>query len=121
MPTPADVFNPTWDQGRFIRMYTDSSTDPHLVVDPANEGRVWPPTSNQQLVWYNYSKVQQSGNDTAGQGRGSNWTLYLRETNHSWQHYKLGALLCVKSKRNMQAFFFDRGDEITFQNILSVH
>ena len=98
-PSPQDLFNNESGQGRFLRRYTNSSNDNHLVVDPANQGLVWPPTMNLQVPWTHSEPVD--GN-IANTGVGQ-WRLFIKPHRRNTSIYQHGDFVCVKSKHNGQA------------------
>jgi len=102
-PSPLSIYDASSGQGRYVRAYTDSATDPRLVVDPANNGTVWPPTRNAQAAWDDPREVSPGV-----------WSLSLRGRFEPWQ---AGALLAVKSKHQQNAYFFDGGDDVAFQRV----
>jgi hypothetical protein len=112
-PSPLDIYDAQSGQGRFLRAYTTSKTDPHLVVDPSNNETVWPPTSNWQVPW---DKPVFVG---VGAAPGSQrWLLTLRPgAPDSPPAYHAGDLVAVKSKHQMNAYFLAGGDDIIMQRI----
>ncbi|MFD0895719.1 right-handed parallel beta-helix repeat-containing protein [Luteolibacter ambystomatis] len=98
-PTPADIFNPTSDQGRFIRRYTNSKEDPQLVVK-----------DNVQLAW---REAKPLGDRL--------WQLDLVKKNLV-PNYQKGELIGIKSKHGGkghggQAYWLMEGSDFIFQSV----
>ncbi|BDS06294.1 hypothetical protein NT6N_13340 [Oceaniferula spumae] len=93
-PTPMDIFNAKSDQGRYIRRYTNSKTDPQLVVK-----------NNAQLAW-----------KTATHLGGQRWQLNLVKKNVV-PTYSKGDLLGIKSKHGGQTYKFMGGSDFIFKSI----
>jgi len=97
-PTPADIFNPDSDQGRYLRRYTDSRTDPQLIVE-----------NNEQIGWKTATHVD-----------GQRWKLELNQQNHT-PNYAVGDLVGIKSKHGGQTFRLFGGSDFTFKQIKWTH
>ncbi|BCU76385.1 hypothetical protein [Luteolibacter sp. LG18] len=98
-PTPADIFNPTSDQGRFLRRYTNSKEDPQLVVN-----------DNMQIAWREAKPLG-----------GRLWQLDLVKKNLV-PGYQKGELIGIKSKHGGkghggQAYWFMGGSDFIFQSV----
>ena len=93
-PTPAEIFNSEVDQGRFLRRFTDSKTDPQMIQD-----------HNTQVAWV-----------TARQISGQRWKFNLKGQDVA--PYSPGNLIGVKSKVGGQAYYFSGGSDFTFNDIL---
>jgi len=93
-PTPMDIFNPQSDQGRYIRQYTNSKTDPQIVVE-----------NDIQLAW-----------KTATHLGGQRWQLNLVKR-RAVPVYAKGDLLGIKSKHGGQTYWFNKGSDFIFQSI----
>ena len=96
-PSPADVFNKYWNQGRYLRRYVNSA-DPQIVTQ-----------SNGQIPWTSTSRLS-----------GNLWTIHLKNGNFK-PSYKVGDLIGVKSKCCVSgggsAYWFCRGDDIVFDHV----
>lgn len=112
-PSPRDIYDAQADQGRFLRAYTASRTDPHLVVDPANNETIWPPTTNEQVPWD--APVPIGDGASPGWQR---WLLTLKPNNSAGvPAYAAGDLIAVKSKHQMNSFFLAGGDDVAFESV----
>ncbi len=99
-PSPQDVYDPLFQEthhgtGRAIKRYIDSRTDPHIDESPVNVQYGW---------------------DSPEQVAGNRWKLKI-VTGRQAPPYKPGDLVCIKSKKGGQAYGFNRGSDITFQDI----
>jgi hypothetical protein len=99
-PTPAAIFDPASQQGRYLRQYTDDA-DPQLV----GQADVCSP---DQLPW-----------STASLVGGQRWTLQL-DNAKTTAPYPVGALIGIKSKHgtNAGAGFFASGSDLVFEDVL---
>lgn len=97
-PTPADIFNPESGQGRYVRQYTNSKTDPRLVVK-----------GNPQYAW---REAQPLG--------GRRWQLSLVKKN-TVPHYAVGDLIGIKSKHGGQTYWLMGGSDFLFKSIKWTH
>lgn len=93
-PTPADIFSPGSDQGRYLRRYTNSKTDPQLVVE-----------GNAQIAW---SDAKLLG--------GRIWQLNLVKKNLV-PKYRKGDLIGIKSKHGGQCYWFMGGSDFIFKSV----
>jgi hypothetical protein len=93
-PTLADVFNSVSHQGRYLRKYTDSKTDPQLITD-----------DNTQVPW-----------STAQLISGQRWQINLKRSGET-PNYARGDLIGIKSKVGGQAYWFSGGSDFTFDDI----
>lgn len=97
-PTPADLFDPASKQGRYLRRYTNSKTDPQLVVK-----------DNAQIPW----------RDAAPLGKRL-WQINLLKKN-SVPNYSKGDLIGIKSKRGGQAYWLMGGSDFIFNSVKWTH
>ncbi|BCX48132.1 hypothetical protein HAHE_20400 [Haloferula helveola] len=97
-PTPADIFNPQSDQGRYVREYVNSKTDPQLVVE-----------NNPQYAWREAVPLG-----------GQRWQLNLVKRN-AVPHYAKGALLGIKSKHGGQTYWLMGGSDFIFKSVKWTH
>lgn len=93
-PTPAEIFNPQSDQGRFLRRYTDSRSDPHMIEE-----------NNDQLPWVR-----------ATHAGGQRWEIVLKRKGEM-ADYAEGELIGIKSKHGGQTYWFDGGSDIVFESV----
>ncbi|MGH7939664.1 MAG: right-handed parallel beta-helix repeat-containing protein, partial [Limisphaerales bacterium] len=93
-PTPQDIYNPESDAGRYLRRYTDSKTDPQLMVD-----------DNRQIAWKSASLVSSN-----------RWRIYLVQSNQM-ANYKPGDLIGIKSKHGGQTYWLSGGSDFVFEDI----
>lgn len=93
-PSPKDIFDSGSDQGRYLRRFTDSRTDPQLVVE-----------DNPQLAW----------TDATPDGH-RRWRIHLRKKNVV-PGYSAGDLIAIKSKHGGQAYWLMGGSDFTFQSV----
>jgi hypothetical protein len=91
-PTPADIFDPNRNQGRYLRQCTDSA-NPQIVE-----------TDNRQLPW-----------ETATHVSGQRWKMNL--TFPDIAPYPVGSLVAIKSKHGGDACWLARGSDIVFNGI----
>jgi hypothetical protein len=99
-PSPQKIYL-NWDQGRYLRKYINSRTNPELVV-----------SNNDQIPWLSASP------DSIVPNR---WHIHLNRANYVAAHYQIGDLIGIKSKHEGQAFWFMGGYDIKFENILWTH
>jgi hypothetical protein len=92
-PTPDAIFNPHSDQGRFLRRYTNSRTDPQMISE-----------NNEQVPWVSASHVE-----------GQRWEFELKKNEVA--NYSQGDLIGIKSKHGGQAYWFDGGSDLVFQSV----
>lgn len=93
-PTPQDIYNPGSDAGRYLRRYTDSRTDPQLIVD-----------DNRQIAWKSASLVSSN-----------RWRLFLVKSNEV-ANYKPGDLIGIKSKHGGQTYWLFGGSDFVFEDV----
>lgn len=93
-PNPKEIFNRDSQQGRYLRAYTDSRTNPQLIEE-----------DNRQVAW-----------DSADYLGGTTWRINLRRRDLV-APYRKGELVAVKSKHGGQAYWFARGSDILFQDV----
>ena len=99
-PTPAMIFNPLSDQGRFLRQYTNSKTDPHLIQE-----------DNEQIPWTRAEHLE-----------GRRWELELKRK-RQLANYAQGALIGIKSKHGGetefggQTYWFMGGSDFLFDSV----
>ena len=97
-PTPQDIYqdipNSKTEQGRWLRRYTDSLTDPQLIVD-----------DNRQIAWKSASLVSSN-----------RWRIYLVRSNEV-ANYKPGDLIGIKSKHGGQTYQLFGGSDFVFEDV----
>ena len=93
-PTPADIFNPRSDQGRYLRRYTNSQTDPRIIQE-----------NNDQIPWVRASHLE-----------GQRWEIELKNKK-AVANYSKGDLVGIKSKHGGQAYWFMGGSDIVFDSV----
>lgn len=93
-PTPAMIFDPNSDQGRFLRRYTNSRTDPLIIQE-----------NNEQIAW-----------TRANQVAGQRWEILFRKQKHVASYAK-GDLIGIKSKHGGQTYWFMGGSDFIFQSV----
>jgi hypothetical protein len=99
-PTPAMIFNSLSDQGRFLRRYTNSKTDPQLVLE-----------DNEQLPWTRAKHLE-----------GRMWEIELKRKNQLASYAK-GDLIGIKSKHGGetefggQTYWFMSGSDFMFESV----
>lgn len=92
-PTPADIFNPQSGQGRYLRRYTNSRTDPQMIEE-----------NNDQIPWVRARHVE-----------GQRWELDLKKNEVA--NYSKGDLVGIKSKHGGQACWLMGGSDIVFESV----
>jgi hypothetical protein len=93
-PTPKDIFDSASTQGRYLRKYTNSVTNPQIVT-----------INNTQIQW-----------DSAVLISGSQWKMILKNKN-TITGYNKGELIGIKSKHEGETFWILGGNDILFENI----
>lgn len=99
-PTPAMIFNPLSDQGRFLRRYTNSKTDPQLIQG-----------DNEQIAWTRAKHLE-----------GRRWEIELKRKKQL-ANYAKGALIGIKSKHGGetefggQTYWFMGGSDFVFDSV----
>ncbi|SHJ45128.1 hypothetical protein SAMN02745181_2099 [Rubritalea squalenifaciens DSM 18772] len=97
-PTPLDIFNPDSSQGRYLRRYQDSKTDPQ-IIQPDNE----------QIPWQSARHIE-----------GQRWQLTLKRKSQT-ANYPLGSLIGIKSKHGGQTYWFMGGSDFIFDSVKWTH
>jgi hypothetical protein len=97
-PTPKDIFDSTSTQGRFLRKYTNSTTDPQMVT-----------SNNPQIAW-----------DSAVLISTSHWKMILRNKTII-AGYNTGDLIGIKSKHEGETYWIWGGNDISFENMKYTH
>jgi len=93
-PTPAEIFNPRSGQGRYLRRYTNSRTDPELIQQ-----------DNKQIPWTRAIHVKDR-----------QWKIeFKRKTELA--NYSKGDLVGIKSKHGGQTYWLMGGSDILFQDV----
>ncbi|MCP5536876.1 MAG: hypothetical protein H7A51_11680 [Akkermansiaceae bacterium] len=93
-PTPAMIFNPQSDQGRYLRRYTNSRNDPHLIE-----------ADNHQIPWVRARHL-----------RGRLWEIEFKRKSHV-ANYPKGALIGIKSKHGGQTYWLSKGSDFIFNSV----
>jgi hypothetical protein len=99
-PTPAMIFNRLSGQGRFLRRYTNSKTDPRLVQE-----------NNEQIPWTRAKHLE-----------GQRWEMELKKKNQL-ANYAKGSLIGIKSKHGGetefggQTYWFMGGSDFVFDSV----
>ncbi len=104
-PTPEMIFNPLSKQGRFLRRYTKSKSDPQVIEN-----------DNDQIPW---TRARHIG--------GRRWELELKQRKQV-ANYSKGDLVGIKSKHSTgdeefdgQAYWFMGGSDFLFQSVKWTH
>jgi hypothetical protein len=98
-PTPADIYHAEVQAGRYLRRYTDNAADPHLIE-----------TNNDQVPWSAASLVS-----------GRTYRFSVSDPTHQLAYYKVGDLVCIKSKSRGQTYWFAGSSDLIFKNIRWTH
>jgi len=99
-PTPAKIFNRLSDQGRFLRRYTNSKTDPRLIQE-----------DNEQIPWTRAVHLKDR-----------RWKIELKKKT-KLANYSKGDLIAIKSKHGGttefggQAYWFMGGSDFLFKAV----
>ncbi|MCA9245591.1 MAG: right-handed parallel beta-helix repeat-containing protein [Planctomycetales bacterium] len=99
-PTPAMIFNRLSDQGRYLRRYTNSRTDPQIIQE-----------DNEQIPW-----------TRAEHRSGRIWEIELKRRKQL-ANYPPGALIGIKSKHGGetefggQTYWFMKGADFRFESV----
>lgn len=93
-PDPDKIFDPANQQGRYLRCYTNSKTDPLLVQE-----------DNGQIAW---ARAKHVG--------GQRWEIELKNKNQL-AGYRQGDLIGIKSKHGGQAYWFMGGSDFVFDSV----
>lgn len=105
-PNPLQLYNNTSNQGRYLRRYTNSLTDPQVIQ-----------TNNAQIPWGYVNSVY-----TPPVLIGGNvWRFYLNNPSLLPSNYSIGDLVGVKSKHEGETYFIAGGNNIVFENIKWTH
>ena len=104
-PTPLDLWQDI-SQGRFLRRYTTSTTDPQVI-----------PVDNDQVP-YGWRSGAAKKPDLV---QGRQWRFYLNSTTLLLSNYHVGEYVGVKSKFEGQTYWFQRGSNLVFENIRWTH
>src|SRR5215469_8212820 len=97
-PSPGELFNPDRSgrsAGRYLRRYTDSADDPHLIE-----------SGNAQIPWSGAERISR------------NICRIILDNRQFKPDYHPGDFVCVKSKRNGNAYCFLGGNDITFDDVV---
>ncbi len=92
-PAP-DTLLKDWDQGRYFREYTNSRTDPNMILE-----------GNDHIPWRSVSRD------------GQNWKFLLNNP-REMVPYGIGALVGVKSKHGGNAYSFSGVRDVVMENLL---
>lgn len=98
-PTPAEIYDPNFQHGRWLRAYTKSATNPLMIHDP-----VIP--INRQVEWNTFTRLSET-----------RWQLNLSKPTEVVP-YKVGDLIGIKSKHLGNTYFFAHSSNIVFDHIL---
>lgn len=104
-PTPLELWQ-DWSQGRFLRRYTTSTTDPEVIA-----------VDNDQVPYGWRSGAAKK--PELVQGR--QWRFYLNSTTLLLSNYHVGESVGIKSKFEGQTYWFQRGSNLVFENIKWTH
>jgi len=104
-PTPDMIFDHLSDQGRFLKRYTDSKTDPQIIVQ-----------NNEQISWTHCKHLG-----------GRRWQLEIKPK-RKVADYSKGDFIGIKSKHSKgdaefdgQTYWFFSGSDILFQSVRWTH
>lgn len=103
-PTPLAIWD-FWEQGRYLRKYTSSKTDPQLIQ-----------SDNEQVPWGYRSSSYKQPEFISG-----HWRIYLNNPTLVLSNYKVGDLVGVKSKHVGNTYWFSTGKDLLFENIKWTH
>lgn len=98
VPKPAEIFDAKSDQGRYLRRYTNSKTDPQIVVK-----------DNPQFGWAVATPLG-----------GDRWQFNL-EKKKALPNYTKGDLIGIKSKHGGQTYWFKGGSDVVFKSVKWTH
>jgi hypothetical protein len=104
-PTPLDIWQ-DGNQGRFLRRYTNSLTDPQVIRD-----------NNDQVAYGWRDGVAKKPEPV----QGNRWRFYLNNSGQVLNNYSSGELVGVKSKHEGGTYWMSVGDELVFRNIKWTH
>ena len=91
-PSPMDIFDPDMSHGRYLREFTNSAQDPHII-----EGQ-------NQYDWTKATAVS-----------GSRWRIVLGDDKDP--AYKKGALIGIKSKQTGNTYYFAHCSDLNFEAV----
>jgi parallel beta-helix repeat protein len=98
-PTPQAINNPD-NKRRYVRRYTNSRTDPHIIQK-----------NNKQIPWDQPEHIS-----------GRRWRLHLTwRAEHANQYYEPGDLVGIKSKHGGQTYWLYGGSDIRFEGVKWTH
>lgn len=100
-PTPLAIYLSS-SGGKYIRRYTSSLTDPQVIQ-----------TNNTQVPWGWRNGAAMPPVLVSG----SQWRIYLNNSNSVLSNYSVGELVGVKSKHEGNVYWFSRGSDLVFRNI----
>ncbi|MFH6767188.1 hypothetical protein V8G56_00450 [Gaetbulibacter aquiaggeris] len=101
-PTPLELYNDTFAQGRYFRKYTNSTTDPQVIQ-----------TNNDQVAWGYRNSTYLYPELISGQ----TWKFFLNNATTVLSNYNVGDLVGVKSKHEGEIYWFAGGSDVVFENI----
>ena len=105
-PSPLPFFDNTSTNGRYLRRYTNSQTDPQVIL-----------TNNGQIPWGYVNSFY-----TLPELLSENiWRFYLNNPNLLASNYSIGDLVSVKSKHEGETYFIAGGSNILIENIKWTH
>ena len=104
-PTPLDLWN-NWSQGRYLRRYTTSKTDPQIIQ-----------TDNSQVSFGYINGVYKQPELINGR----RWRFFLNNPEQKLSNYKVGELVGVKSKCEGEIYWFSQGKNLVFENVKWTH
>ncbi len=105
-PDPLALYNSASDQGRYLRRYTNSQTDPQVIQ-----------TNNGQIPWGYVNSVFTYPVLVSG----NTWRFFLNDPNLLASNYSIGDLVGVKSKHEGETYFIVGGSDILIENIKWTH
>lgn len=97
-PTPNDIFNEKSTQGRYLRQYKDSKTDPQIIQE-----------DNGQIAWKSATHIKDDL-----------WEITLSKKKLV-AHYPNGALIGIKSKHGGQTYWMMGGSDFVFDHVKWTH
>lgn len=95
-----------WGQGRYLRKYTKSKTDPQIIQN-----------NNNQVAW----GWRNGALFLPEQISGDRWRIYLNNSNQLLNNYNVGDYIGIKSKKAGHIYWFAGGDDLVFRNIKWTH
>lgn len=100
-PSPIKIFH-TGGAGRYLRRYTNSKTDPQIILD-----------NNEQIPFGKPNRELKKPERLYGRV----YRIFLNNENLVLKHYKKGEYVGIKSRNSGNAFWFLRGKNLTFRNV----